>query len=150
MHGKTCFFIGSRHSSSNIRGLLIEAIEKHIIEYGVTTFIVGHYGNFDSMVTAILKKTKKKYPNIELYLLCPYALNQEKEAPEGFDGTLYPDGLEFVPKLYAIVQANRYMIEHSDYLIANPGIGNSRKIVEFAQKQQEKGLIKVTLITIKI
>lgn len=146
MNNKTCFFIGSRHSSSAITEQLVEVIEKHIIEYGVTTFTIGHYGNFDSLVISVLKVMKKKYTDIELYLLCPYALNQKREAPEGFDGTFYPDGLEFVPKPYAIVQANRYMIEHSDFLIANPGIGNSRKIVEYAQRREKKGLIKVTLL----
>ena len=38
------------------------------------------------------------------------------------------------------------MIEHSDFLIANPGIGNSRKIVEYAQRREKKGLIKVTTL----
>lgn len=146
MNNKTCFFIGSRHSSSAITEQLVEVIEKHIVEYGVTTFTVGHYGNFDSLVISVLKEMKKKYTDIELYLLCPYALNQKRETPEGFDGTFYPEGLEFVPKPYAIVQANRYMIEHSDFLIANPGIGNSRKIVEYAQRREKKGLIKVTLL----
>ena len=56
------------------------------------------------------------------------------------------EGLEKVPMRYAIVQANRYMVQHSDYLIAYPGMGNSRKIVEYAQGREKKGLIKVTLI----
>lgn len=146
MNNKTCFFIGSRHSSSAITEQLVEVIEKHIIEYGVTTFTVGHYGNFDSLVISVLKEMKKKYTDIELYLLCPYALNQKREAPEGFDGTFYPEGLETVPFRLAIVQANRYMVKNSDYLIAHPGIGNSRKIVEYAQRREKKGLIKVTLL----
>lgn len=50
MNNKTCFFIGSRHSSSAIREQLVEAIEQHITEYSVTTFTVGHYGNFDSLL----------------------------------------------------------------------------------------------------
>lgn len=94
----------------------------------------------------VLNEAKKQYLHIKLYLLAPYALNQNREAPEGFDGTFYPDGLEFAPKRYAIVQANRYMIQHSDYLISYPGVGNSRKIVEYAQGREKKGLIKVTLL----
>ena len=146
MNGKTCFFIGSRHTPDNIKEQLVEVIEKHIVEYGVTIFTVGHYGNFDSLVISLLKEMKKKYTDIELYLLCPYALNQKREAPEGFDGTFYPEGLETVPFRLAIVQANRYMVKNSDYLIANPGIGNSRKIVEYAQGREKKCLIKVTLL----
>lgn len=146
MNNKTCFFIGSRHSSGDIREQLVEAIEKHIVEYGVTTFTVGRYGNFDSMVQCTLIETKKLHSEIEIYLLLPYALTQKAETPQGFDGTLYPNGLEKVPFRLAIVQANRYMVQNSDYLIAHPGIGNSRNIVEYAQRREKRGLIKVTLL----
>ena len=146
MNGKTCFFIGSRHAPSHIQPQLEEVVDNHITEYGVTTFTVGHYGSFDSLVRGVLNETKKQYSHIKLYLLAPYALNQKREAPIGFDGTFYPEGLEKVPMRYAIVQANRYMVQHSDYLISYPGVGNSRKIVEYAQGREKKGLIKVTLL----
>ena len=55
---KTCFFIGSRHATNRIQPQLAEAVDKHIIEYGVTIFTVGHYGSFDSLVIAVLNKTK--------------------------------------------------------------------------------------------
>ena len=144
--GKTCFFIGSRHATSNILPQLAEAVKKHITEYGVNTFTVGHYGAFDSLVIGVLRELKKSYPDIVLYLLVPYALNQNREAPAGFNGTFYPEGLEKVPLRYAIVQANRYMVQHSDYLISYPGVGNSRRIVEYARRREKKGLIKVTLL----
>lgn len=146
MDNKTCFFIGSRHTPSDIRKQLVEVVEHHIIEYGVTSFTVGHYGSFDRLVAGVLKDIKKQYHSIEINLLAPYALDQNIEAPEGFDGTFYPYGLELVPKRYAIVQANRYMIQHSDYLIAYAGLGNSRNFVEYAQRREKKGLIKVTLL----
>ena len=41
MNNKTCFFIGSRHSSSDIREQLVEAIEKHIVEYTPNESLVG-------------------------------------------------------------------------------------------------------------
>ena len=93
------------------------------------------------------KKIKKQYPHIELYLLAPYALNQKREIPNGFNSTFYPKGLETVPKPFAIVQANRYMIQNSDYLISYcNNIGNTRNFVEYAQEREKKGLIKVTLL----
>ena len=146
MDGKTCFFIGSRYTSDNIKEKLAEVIEKHIVEYGVTTFTVGRYGNFDSIVQGVLKDAKKRHPKIAIYLLLPYALTQKTDIPQDFDGTLYPDGLEKVPFRLAIVQANRYMIKTFDYLIAHPSIGNSRKIVEYAQIREKKVLIKVTIL----
>lgn len=146
MNGKISFFIGSRHAPSRTQPQLAEAVDKHIIEYGVTSFTVGHYGSFDSLATGVLREAKKQYSHIKLYLLAPYALNQNREAPEGFDGTFYPEGLEKVPMRYAIVQANRYMVQNSNYLISYPGVGNSRKIVEYAQGREKMGLIKVTIL----
>lgn len=32
--------------------------------------------------------------------------------------TVFPEGLELVPKRYAIVHRNRWMVEQSDYMIA--------------------------------
>lgn len=147
MDGKKCFFIGNRHTPSSIKEQLTQAIEKHITEYGVTTFTVGRYGNFDSMVQSALRDAKKRHENIQLYLLTPYALTQKVDTPEGFDGTFYPEGLEKVPFRLAIVQANRYMVQSSDYLITYcHNIGNTCNIVEYAQSQEKKGLIKVTLL----
>lgn len=59
MTGKTCFFIGSRHAPSSIKEQLIKVVEQHIAEYGVTTFTVGHYGSFDSLVIGVLCEVKK-------------------------------------------------------------------------------------------
>ena len=147
MGNKTCFFIGNRHTPYNIKQQLVEIVEKHITEYGVTTFTVGHYGSFDSLVKEVLREAKKRYADIKLYLLTPYALDQKIETPKEFDGTFYPDGIEAVPKPYAIVQANRYMIQHSDYLISYcKSIGNTRNFVEYAQRLEKKDLIKVTLL----
>ena len=44
---KSCFFIGHREASSEVVPVLAEAVEQHIVEYGVAEFIVGNYGGFD-------------------------------------------------------------------------------------------------------
>ncbi len=98
------------------------------------------------MVISALTEIKKRHENIKLNLLTPYALNQKKKLPKEFNGTFYPEGLETVPYKFAIIQANRYMIQNSDYLIAYPGAGNSRTLTEYAQRREKKGLIKVILI----
>ncbi len=139
--------MGNRHTPSSITDQLTEAVKRHIMEYGVTTFTVGRYGNFDSLVAGVLRDLKKQYTNIKLYLLAPYALTQKTEVPLAFDGTYFPEGLEKVPLRYAIVQANRYMVQNSDYLITYcHHVGNTRNIVEYAQRREKKGLIKVTLL----
>lgn len=56
MNEKTCFFIGSRYAPSSIEEQIIKSVQKHILEYGVTTFTVGHYGQFDRMVANVFSK----------------------------------------------------------------------------------------------
>ena len=47
MGGKSSFFIGHRETSEEVYPELYAAVGQHIVEYGVTKFIVGHYGGFD-------------------------------------------------------------------------------------------------------
>lgn len=141
----TCFFIGSRYAASEVRKPLDEAIERHIVEYGVNEFVVGHYGNFDMEVIGALRRAKKRHPEVTLYLLIPYhPQDRPVDPPKDFDGTFYPEGMERVPPKLAILRANRYMVDHSDYLIAYiHGVGKSRDLTEYAQRREMRGLIQV-------
>ena len=47
---KSCFVIGHREASEEIFPELAEAVERHIVDYGVTEFIVGNYGGFDRIL----------------------------------------------------------------------------------------------------
>lgn len=63
----------------------------------------------------------------------------------GHGSIFYPPGLEDVPKKYAIVRANRHMVEHSGHLIAFTWhtASNSRELVEYAKYREKKCLIYV-------
>lgn len=142
---KSCFFIGHRDTPEEIRPLLLQTIEKHISEYGVTEF-VGGYGAFDRLAAWAVISLKQQYPQITLSLLIPYhPAERPIETPPGFDDTYYPPGMEKVPRKLAIVRANRYMVDHVDYLIAyawHPA-GN---LVEYARKREAGGLLTVTVL----
>ena len=56
MSGKSCFFIGHREASEEIFPALYAAVEQHIVEYGVTEFIVGYYGD----LTVLQRQRSKK------------------------------------------------------------------------------------------
>ena len=132
----TCFFIGHRETSDSIFPTLVQAVERHVTEYGVTEFIVGHYGNFDRLAARAVLKAKERHPQVTLFLLLPYhPADRPIPAPEGFDGTFYPPGMERVPKRAAIVRANRYMADHCDFLIAYAWhrASNARELVDYAQ-----------------
>ena len=140
MGGKSCFFIGHREALEEICPALYAAVEQHILEYGFTEFIGGHYGGFDRLAVSAVKEAKRFYPEVRLTLLFPYhPAERFISTPDGFDGTFYPPGMESVPRKAAIVRANRYVVDHVDYLIAyawHPA-SNARELVEYAQKRQQ-------------
>ena len=148
---KSCFFIGHRETSSEILPALMEAVEQHIVEYGVTEFIVGNYGGFDHMAAKTVIVAKERHPEITLSMLIPYhPAERPMELPKGFDNTFYPPGMEKVPRKLAIVRANRYMVDHVDYLIAyawHPA-SNARELVEYAQRRSTAGLISIKNLAI--
>ena len=141
-----CFFIGHREADDELLPALAAAVERHITEYGVTSFIVGRYGNFDKLAARVVIDAKKRHPEVTLTLLLPYhPFDRPTPTPKGFDGTFYPPGTETVPKRVAIIRANRYMVEHSTHLIAyawHPA-SNARALVEHAQIWGRKRKIHV-------
>lgn len=149
MEGKSCFFIGHREASSELLPILRQTIEKHISEYGVTEFIVGGYGGFDHLAAKAVISLKQQHPKITLSLLIPYhPAERPIETPPGFDNTYYPPGMEKVPRRLAIIRANRYMVEHVDYLIAyawHPA-SNARDLLEYARKREQRNLMSVTVL----
>ena len=149
MGGKSCFFIGHRETSEAIYPALYAVVEQHILEYGVTEFIVGHYGGFDRLAASAVKEAKRFYPEVKLTLLLSYhPAERPISTPDGFDGTFYPPGMESVPRKAAIIRANRYVVDRVEYLIAyvwHPA-SNARELVEYAQKRQQKSGIQITLL----
>lgn len=145
--GASCFFIGHREAGKDVYPLLVETVEKHIVEYSVTDFYVGHYGGFDGLAAQAVKEAKEQHPEIRLTLVLPYhPAIRPINTPKGFDGTFYPWEDENIPKRLAIIKTNRHMVDTSDYLItyAYHFLGGTGQIVEYARKQEKKGLIKVT------
>ena len=143
----TCFFIGHRDAGWELMPKLEAEVKRHISELGVTEFIVGQYGAFDRMAARAVLNAKTEYPAIRLTILLPYHPGERNiRAPKGYDGTLYPPGMEQVPHRYAIIRANMYMVEHSDYLIAyvwHPA-SNARDLLYYAKTREKRGLIQIT------
>lgn len=101
---KRCFFIGHRETGEEVLPLLLWEVERHITAYGVTEFVVGNYGGFDRMAAKAVAEMKKRHPNIRLSMLLPYhPAERAIPLPAPFDDSFYPEGLENVPRRFAIV-----------------------------------------------
>ena len=67
---KSCFFIGHREASEDIFPKLMEAVENHIVDYGVTEFIVGNYGGFDRMAARAVISAKALHSVFRTHEIC--------------------------------------------------------------------------------
>jgi len=146
---KSCFFIGHKEASLEVLPALTEAVKQHIVEFGVTEFVVGNYGDFDHMAAKTVIAAKEQYPEVTLSMLIPYhPVERPIALPRGFNNTFYPPDMAKVPRRLAIVRANRYMVNHVDYLIAYAGhpASNARDLVEYARQREQRNLLSVTIL----
>lgn len=134
----SCFCIGHRETPDELLPRIQEAVEKLIAEEGVTDFYVGSRGSFDRLAGAAVRALMTTYPQVRLYRVLAYH-PAERDAPlaDGFTGTVYPEGLERVPRRFAILRANRAMVDACPYLIAYAPheTGNARKVADYARRQ---------------
>ena len=146
MDGKSCFFIGHREADEWLLSRLERIVEQLITEENIRYFYVGGYGGFDRIAATAVKKAKQQHPNITLMLVLPYhPADRPVETPNGFDGTYYPDGLENVPKRYAITRTNRILVDSCDWLVCyvRHGASNSRNLLEYAHRYTGTGLLRI-------
>lgn len=143
MEFSTVCFFGHSEVIHNIRPKLTEIIENLITEEKVTVFYVGNQGQFDSMVYSVLKELKTKYPQIRYTVVLAYMPDEHIKEVYGED-TLYPEGLETVPKKFAINKRNEWMILNSDISVCYvyKTTGGAAK---FKGKAEKKGLRIISL-----
>jgi len=135
----TVTFCGNRHILENdttIYRFVYETAESLIAE-GADTFYLGGYGNFDHLAYRVMRDLKVKYPHISLILILPYP--DSNLDTRGYDETIYPP-LEHVPRRFAIVHRNRWMVENSDAVIAYVRFegGGSMKTLEHAIRKKKR------------
>lgn len=143
---KSCFFMGHREADEQLLPRLELVIDRLVTDEKVRYFYVGDYGGFDRIAATAVKRAKQKYPDVTLMLVLPYhPAERVVPTPDGFDGTYHPEGLENMPRRYAIVRANQIMVDACDWLVCYVchGASNSRNLLEYARRREENGLIQI-------
>lgn len=140
---KSCFLFGHADTPQSILPLLEQAIEDEVL-MGVRIFYVGYHGNFDDLAATALRTVKHRHPEITLMLLLAYHPGERAvELPQGFDGSFYPP-LEGIPRRYALIRANQYMVKIADCLICYVRhYGNTRNLLIFATKQTKARELRI-------
>lgn len=115
---KICAFFGHRDAYDvNIRQLQ-SLIRTAVQEHGCTHFWCGGYGAFDRLAAQTLRGMKTEFPQIHLALVYAYLPAGKDERAGLYDETFLPEGLELVPRRFAISRRNNWIADHCDCAIA--------------------------------
>lgn len=133
-----CTFFGHRDSPETIKPRLREAIVELIEKCGVTTFYIGDKGAFDLMAKSIIRELCEVYPQIRYSIVLAYLPQKRDEFDtRDYSDSIFPEGIETIPKRYAISWRNAWMLKRADHVICyvNHSWGGAAQFVEKAIKQ---------------
>lgn len=140
-----CGFCGHSDAPETLRPQLQQAIATLINSGQADTFYVGNHGAFDRMAAGILSDLQRVHPQIRYAVVLAYLPTQKTLVGLGDVPTIYPEGLELVPKRYAIVHRNRWIAEQSDTMIAyvTHSFGGAAQTLAYARR---KGVVILNLV----
>ncbi len=141
---KVCTFFGHHDCTGDIRKRLQAAILAMIDEQGVDTFYVGHQGAFDRMAAEVLSTIVQEKQSVRYFVVLAYLSSAAQMDAERVQHSLVPEGLEFVPRKYAIAWRNEWLISHSDCVIAHV-IYHCGNAAAYVAKAERKGKIVVNI-----
>ena len=135
-----CTFFGHKDCPETKYSNILQAIQNLITKKNITTFYVGTQGNFDSLVYRALCCLRADYPQIRIYRVLAYLPKDDSLISD----SILPEGIELIHPRYAISWRNRWMIEHSDYVIAyiTHNYGGAARFVNEAERRG-KTIIRV-------
>ena len=128
-----CTFFGHGDSPDGLFLILKDTIVNLLIHHQVTVFYVGTHGNFDTMAYRAVKELQVEYPEIRVYRVLAYMPKEE------IADSILPEGIELVHPKYAISWRNKWMLDHTDYVIAytTHNYGGAAKYVKQAEKESK-------------
>lgn len=134
----TVTFCGHKNifGSAKVREKLTVVLEQLVSE-GADQFLLGGYGDFDSIAAMAVKALKKTYPQIKSMLVIPY-LDRDYDRTL-YDDTTYPP-LENVPRRFAISKRNEWMVDQADVVVAyvEHNWGGAAKTLEYAKRKKKR------------
>ena len=148
-----CSFFGHKDTPLSVYPQIIGIIEKLVKSKTVRRFMVGNHGNFDYMVLKALRELKQEYPDICYSVILAY-LPKGRQKYDYYIPieTMFPDGLEAVPKKFAISWRNKWMVNQSQLIICyiDRSWGGAAQFVEYAKKQGKEIINLANHTTIQI
>lgn len=119
--------------TETIRENLIQTLQSFPTDRTIA-FYLGGYGDFDLLAASVLHRMKSHHPHFETILVLPYP--DKKYDSYLYDTTLYPP-IEAVPRKFAILKRNMWMVDCADIVIAYVVYpwGGAFKTYEYAKRK---------------
>ena len=130
-------FLFSDDVKQQLKNILVSEIRKN----PTCKFYLGGYGDFDSLCLRTLRQLKKEFQDIELIFITPYIdknYSKLEFAKYHYDDVIFPP-LESVPRKFAILKRNEWMVEEADLVIAYVmySWGGAAKTLEYAKRKKK-------------
>lgn len=123
-------------NANAVAAALADIIEK-LIDEGADEFLLGGYGEFDTMAAIAVRNAKKNHSGIHSTLVIPY-IDRDYE-PALYDNSMYPS-LETVPRRFAISKRNEWMVSNSDVVVAciQHSWGGAATTLKYAERKKKR------------
>lgn len=139
MKNKACTFFGHRTVTKEIEPTLRSTLTELIEKQDVKLFYVGNHGQFDGMVLRMLHELSLSY-TIDYYVVLAYYSGKRNSSGQiDYSNTIFPCGIEAVPKRFAISYRNKWMLERSDYVITYVDHDLGSGAAQFKKMAEKKG-----------
>ncbi len=146
--GKICSFFGHANLEGKASEIApqLRQVMVDLIKNGVDTFYVGNHGEFDILSSKIACNLKTLYPEIQVIVVLCYP-NELQYLKCSFTDFLMPPEIVAAPKRACIVKRNRWVVDHSDFIVSyiKYQIGGAYEIWQYAQKLKKK-IVKLNTI----
>lgn len=117
-------------------------VEELILSKDHIIFFIGRNGEFDEYAASVIKRTRRKTgkENCEIILVLPYTVSNIEYYEKYYDDIIIPETQNRVHPRAMIEVKNRWMIEHSDLVIAYlmRDNGGAYKAVKYARRLGKK------------
>lgn len=128
--------------NDDIKKKLKNILVGEIIKNPISKFYLGGYGDFDGLCLRTLRELKHDFPTIEILFITPYLdknYSKLELANYYYDDVIFPP-LESVPRKFAILKRNEWMVDEADLVIAYVmySWGGAAKTLEYAKRKKKR------------
>lgn len=133
----TCCLFGHHDCPDSLKPQIRQKILEVYAKDPSVEFLVGNQGRFDALVLSAFKDLLSEGVALDFCVVLAYHPSNSTMPDIAPEYTLYPEGLEKVPKRFAISRRNRWMVDQSDMVICfiRYWHGGAAQFVQLAQKK---------------